>query len=116
VKRVLIAEDDTAIRTFLAQALADEGYIVETAVNGAVALERCAAFAPDVVVLDLMMPLVDGFQFLRRRGSGCTAPVVVISAAYQSDAVPPGLGIVAFVAKPFDFAVLLRTVAEAAAA
>jgi CheY-like chemotaxis protein len=115
-KRVLIAEDDAAIRAFLADALADEGYVVATVADGAAALERCEEFLPDVVVLDLMMPTLDGFQFLERRRNRCAAPVVVISAAYHAPALEGRDGVAAFVAKPFDVRHLLRTVAEAAAA
>src|ERR1041385_9084046 len=111
--KVLIAEDDEAIRSFLTQGLRGEGYEVATANNGAEALEQCAAFSPDVVVLDLMMPIVDGFQFLARRGRQCDAPVICLSAAYHASQLPQGRGVVAFVAKPFDFRVLAQAVASA---
>lgn len=111
--KVLIVEDDDAIRSFLTEGLSGEGYIVATANNGAEALEKCAAFSPDVVVLDLMMPIVDGFQFLERRGRQCAAPVICLSAAYHATQLPQGRGVAAFVAKPFDFRVLIRAVASA---
>jgi DNA-binding response OmpR family regulator len=112
MKRVLIAEDDAAIRSFLAQALADEGYVVATADNGAVALERCEEFAPDLIVLDLTMPIADGFHFLHHRRERCAAPVVVISAAPDAETLTEDLGVAAFVAKPFDVRVLVETLAQ----
>ena len=71
MKRVLVAEDDEATRSFLVAALTDEGYLVSAAADGKAALDRCAEVKPDLVVLDLSMPIVDGFEFLRRRGPDC---------------------------------------------
>jgi len=111
VKHVLVAEDDAATRSFLVAALTDEGYLVSAAADGQAALERCAKVKPDVVVLDLSMPLVDGFEFLRRRGPECSAPVVAVSAAFRSHQLS-GLGVAAFVAKPFDLQVLIGAIAR----
>ena len=107
MKRVLIAEDDPAIRALVAEAVANEGYAVETAIDGHDALRRCSEFKPDVVVLDLQMPVLDGYEFLSRRGPECTAPVVVISATPRPEKLTPELGVVAVVAKPFAVASFL---------
>jgi len=112
--KVLVAEDDDAIRSFLTEGLTGEGYVVAATRNGEEALEQCPIFSPDVVVLDLMMPIVNGFQFLERRGEQCAAPVICLSAAYHASQLPLGRGVVAFVAKPFDFRVLVRAVAQVA--
>jgi DNA-binding response OmpR family regulator len=109
---VLVAEDDPAIRTVLAEALADEGYAIATAADGQIALDQYESFQPDVVVLDLMMPVVDGFEFLQRRGTGCPVPVVVITAAYRPAGFPPELGVAALILKPFDIRVLTGTLAS----
>jgi DNA-binding response OmpR family regulator len=111
MKHVLVAEDDTATRNFLVAALTDEGYVVSVAADGRSALERCAALKPDLVVLDLSMPLVDGPEFLRRRGPECSAPVVAMSAAFRRDELA-GLSVAAFVAKPFDLHVLIGAIAR----
>jgi two-component system OmpR family response regulator len=111
MKHVLVAEDDTPTRNFLVAALTDEGYLVSAAADGKAALERCAELKPDIVVLDLTMPFVDGFEFLRRRGPECSAPVIAVSAAFRR----PELGelpVAAFVAKPFDIEVLISTIAR----
>jgi two-component system response regulator MprA len=63
--KVLVVDDDPAIRTSLSRALALEGYTVDTAVDGNAALSQVASFAPDVIVLDLMMPNVDGLSVCR---------------------------------------------------
>jgi two-component system chemotaxis response regulator CheY len=66
--RVLIVEDDRSIRGTLAEILADEGYLVQTAENGQQALEVCRAqLAPDLILLDLQMPVMDGWEFMRVR-------------------------------------------------
>jgi len=111
VKRVLVAEDDAPTRSFLVAALTDEGYLVSVATDGEDALERCAEVKPDVVVLDLSMPIVDGFEFLRRRGAECSAPVIAVSAGFRKDQLG-GLRIAAFVAKPFDLQVLIAVIAR----
>jgi CheY-like chemotaxis protein len=111
MKRVLVAEDDAPTRSFLVAALTDEGYVVTAATDGKDALERCAEVQPDIVVLDLSMPIVDGFEFLRRRGPECSAPVIAVSAGFRKDQLS-GLRVTAFVAKPFDLRVLIAVIAR----
>ena len=103
MKRVLVVEDDDPIRELLVALLADEGYAVAAAVNGQAGLARCAAFHPDLVVLDLMMPVLGGAGFLSQRAAhNCTALVVVTSAAGDAATIPDGAEFSAFIAKPFD--------------
>jgi len=111
MKRVLVAEDDAATRGFLVAALTDEGYAVSVAADGETALQRCVEVKPDVVVLDLSMPNVDGFEFLRRRGPECSAPVIAVSAAFRTEQLR-GLSVAGFVAKPFDLHVLVAAIAR----
>jgi DNA-binding response OmpR family regulator len=111
MRHVLVAEDDAATRGFLVAALTDEGYTVSVAADGGAALERCAEVKPDIVVLDLQMRNVDGFEFLRRRGPGCSAPVIAVSAAFRREQLK-GLTVAAFVAKPFDLHVLVKVIAQ----
>jgi DNA-binding response OmpR family regulator len=111
VKHVLVAEDDTATLNFIVAALTDEGYTVTGVPDGQSALERCAESKPDLVVLDLNLPILDGFEFLRRRGPDCDAPVIAVSAAFRGPQLR-GLEVAAFVAKPFDLNVLIATIAH----
>jgi len=111
MKHVLVAEDDAPTRSFLVEALTDEGYLVSAAADGKTALERCAEMKPDLVVLDLSMPLMNGFEFLRRRGPDCSAPVIAMSAAFRVGELA-GLPVEAFLAKPFDLRVLIATIAR----
>jgi PAS domain S-box-containing protein len=81
--RVLIIEDDAATREMLRRMLEKEGWIVTEAENGRVAMERIAETQPAFILLDLMMPEMDGFEFvdeLRKHKDWCTIPVAVITA------------------------------------
>jgi CheY-like chemotaxis protein len=80
---VLVVEDDPATREVVRRALERDGWIVTEAENGKSALASLARTAPDLIVLDLMMPEMDGFEFvaeLRRTESGRRIPVVVVTA------------------------------------
>jgi CheY-like chemotaxis protein len=82
--RVLVVDDESIIRNFLADGLTDEGYQVITARNGAEALMSVYQYQPDAVLLDLLMPVADGWTFLRERRvqpALAIVPVVVFSAA-----------------------------------
>ncbi|MEM7482358.1 MAG: response regulator [Acidobacteriota bacterium] len=81
--RILIVEDDTETRSLMRRMLDSDGWAVDEAANGRIGLERVAEAAPDLILLDLMMPEMDGFDFLeamRRRGRKERIPVVVVTA------------------------------------
>jgi signal transduction histidine kinase/CheY-like chemotaxis protein len=83
LRRVLVVEDDETTRELLRQTLQGEGWAVTEAANGLSALERVAAGLPDAIVLDLMMPEMDGFEFLaelRRHREWHEIPVLVVTA------------------------------------
>ena len=83
-RRVLVVDDDRAIRGFVAEVLMDEGYEVRTAENGNEALALSREWQPDLIVLDLMMPVMDGWTFRARQRQVdelADVPVVVTSAA-----------------------------------
>ncbi len=80
---ILIVEDDTATRELLRRSLEKEGWMVIEAEDGRIALERVAEFPPDIILLDLLLPEMDGFQFiaaLRRNPAWQRIPIVVITA------------------------------------
>ena len=82
--RVLVVEDDEATRAILRDMLEREGCRVDVAENGFDALERLAKAKPDIILLDLLMPTMDGFEFLEAlRGSDI--PIVVLTAKDLSD-------------------------------
>ncbi len=78
--RVMVAEDDDALRAALARALRLEGYAVDQASDGAEALSRLASLRTDVVVLDVVMPVVDGLTVCQRlRASGDSTPILLLT-------------------------------------
>jgi two-component system response regulator MprA len=101
---VLIAEDDRAVRTALTRALELEGYRVTTVPDGAAALELLESERPDVVVLDVMMPNVDGLSVCRRmRARGDLTPVLLLTARVEVSDRVQGLdaGADDYLPKPF---------------
>src|SRR5437764_15336501 len=79
--RVLVVDDEPAVREALRRALALEGYSVDLAENGAEALRKVGPVDPDVVVLDVLMPEVDGLAACRRlRAEGNRVPVLLLTA------------------------------------
>jgi len=79
--RILIADDDIAQRTALATLLTDRGFVTQVAADGFEALERLSTFNPDVVVSDLVMPRMDGFELLRQlKDRGDLTPAIVLTA------------------------------------
>src|SRR5207245_3461784 len=81
-KRVLVVDDDPDIRELLFTALEDEGFEVVPAANGQEALAIIRTFHPDVIILDLMMPVMDGWQFVKEmRARDEDIPLVLLSAA-----------------------------------
>ena len=118
-KTVLIVDDDHWIRDLLQMALEAEGYEVAVAEDGLEALDRITALRPAVIVLDMMMPRMDGGRFaeeLRRRGIRDRVPLLVITADAQGRYRAKNLGADAYLAKPFALPELLDEVARLATA
>ena len=104
--RILVCDDDELLVDLLTYRLSAKGYQVSAARDGGEALERLAADKPDAVVLDAMMPVVEGFEVLRRiREQPATAnlPVIMLSARKQERDIVGALELGAsdFVVKPF---------------
>ena len=113
---VLVVDDDDLLRVALAEAFELEGYTVEVATNGAEALAKLVSRRVDAIVLDLMLPVLDGWGFIEashQLPEYGQAPIVAISAAYGLSAAAASLrdkGVRAVLAKPFDLHVLLGAV------
>ncbi len=110
---VLVVDDDPAIRGLLADALREEGYSVDLAAHGREALEAMRLSRPSTVIVDLMMPVMDGFSFIEqshkeRLSDG--VPIVVISAVQDAIRRVADVPVQAIVAKPFDLDDLVKLV------
>jgi len=115
--RVLIVEDDKGIRDILQLALESSGYPVRVAINGSDALEALEREPADVIVLDVRMPVMDGFEFARRYGArGGRARLVVLTAVQEMAQAKSEFAGARAIEKPFDLDRLLDAVADAAGA
>jgi len=111
-KRILIVEDDPALSRILLDNLLFEGFEVEVVANGSVVLAKAKAFVPDLVVLDITLPGVNGFELcgtLRQRGR---TPVLILTARSQKADKLRGLNLGAddYITKPFDLEEFLARV------
>jgi DNA-binding response OmpR family regulator len=123
--RVLVVEDEPTIADAIAARLTAEGFDVEKVHDGLVALDRAAAWDPEVVVLDVMLPGLDGHEVCRRLQAARPVPVLMLTARDDETDLLVGLGIGAddYMTKPFSMRelvarirALLRRVERAAAA
>ena len=110
---MLVVDDQEAIRDTLQVALDDEGFTVECASNGREALDLIGRWKPDVILLDLMMPVMDGWQFRvaqLQQDDLAAIPTVVCTARTDAEARAISMGAIAYLRKPLDFDYLLDLV------
>ena len=112
---ILIVDDEDGIRDFLRSAFEAEGFTVLAAGDGAAALVLCEHYQPDAILLDLMMPRLDGLGFLhefRRRHGVEACPIVIMSAVSTAVEHAEAAGVAGAIVKPFDLEALLDMVNE----
>ncbi|WP_431676604.1 two-component system response regulator CseB [Kitasatospora sp. KL5] len=110
--RILLVEDDEVIREATQMALERYGFPVDTAADGLQGLERFRAAPPDLVLIDVMLPLLDGVGLCRRIREESSLPVLMMSARTEAVDVVSGLeaGADDYVVKPFEIAVLVARI------
>jgi CheY-like chemotaxis protein len=111
---VLVVDDELALAEIVALSLAEEGYETAVALNGRQGLELARRMRPDVIITDLMMPIMDGWAMcvvLQQDPRLRSVPIVVMSAALGR-ALDERCRFAAFLQKPFELRELLQTVAE----
>lgn len=109
--KILVVDDEPTIRDVVVALLEDEGYAVIAAHTGSRALELLELEQPDLVIMDVMMPGMDGrevFRRMREESGGEVPPVVMMSAAVGRDLLHPAVA--AYISKPFDLSDLLETI------
>ena len=110
--RVLVVEDEPLVRALVTMAFEAEGYDVDTAADGAEALAKACQQPPQAIVLDLMMPVMNGWDFLdawQCQPTSQAVPVVVMSAGGRQEEQAP-LDVQAYLTKPFNIDRLVATV------
>ncbi len=110
--RVLVVEDDEEIADVLRRSLRNEGYEVRTSADGVDALEVAAGFVPDLVVLDLGLPRLDGIEVCRRLRADSDVPILMLTARAETEDRVGGLdsGADDYLVKPFERRELLARI------
>jgi two-component system, chemotaxis family, chemotaxis protein CheY len=112
---ILVVDDDEAILSAMELALSDEGYPVVVARNGRDALELARSASPWLILLDMKMPVMDGWAFAeayRQQANPKTprAPIIAMTAAHESERQTAAVAADGYIAKPFDLNDLLELV------
>lgn len=116
-KRILVVDDHEQIRDSISEILDLEGYEVQTAVNGKDAMEKVAGFQPDLIVTDILMPDMDGYELMMKKWTDqqiYEIPIIVVSAMVSKYDIAAGkaLGAKKYITKPFKAQELIQAVAE----
>jgi DNA-binding response OmpR family regulator len=110
--KILLVDDEPAILKVFGMKLRVSGYEVLTALNGQEALQLIKSKTPDILLLDLIMPVMDGFELLHEVRTFSKLPVIVISAKPESYQRAMSLGANDFLAKPFNAEELLKKIED----
>ena len=110
--RILVVDDDPRILALVRELLIGEGYEVTTACDGACALQSAAQSPPDLILVDLRMPIMDGREFTRtyRAQPGPHAPIIAVTATGEADTMASIIEADGWLTKPYDLDCLLALV------
>jgi CheY-like chemotaxis protein len=112
--KVLVVDDDDQLADVVREVLRDAGYSVATVRHGAAALELIEHVAPDLILLDLSMPIMDGWSFVSqyRRSARAGARIVLLTANPHASEIAGTLRADGYIQKPFDIAQLVDVIAR----
>ena len=113
-RRVLIVDDDDELAEVLRQALRESGYAVATVRHGAAALDLIGQIQPDLIFLDLTMPIMDGWSFVAqyRRSGKASGRIVLLTGHPHVREISLSLGVDGYVEKPFGLTDVLATLQQ----
>jgi two-component system chemotaxis response regulator CheY len=114
-EKILVVDDDTDIRETLAQILEFEGFDVTCASNGQEAMDRLESLKPNLILLDLMMPIMNGYEFRRAQKAKpeiAEIPVIILSADGNVQQKAAAADVQAFLKKPIELEVLLSAIRQ----
>ena len=112
-KKILVCDDDRGISEMLEMLLADEGFEISTEMSSVHVLKRVEKEMPDLLLLDIWMPVISGDQILKSMKASpltCDIPVLMYSASTEGHKIAETAGADAFIAKPFDLDKLLELI------
>ncbi|HUQ85136.1 MAG TPA: response regulator transcription factor [Candidatus Limnocylindrales bacterium] len=110
---ILLVEDDTDIQQFLKELLIDNGYVVDTASNGHAALEKFKNSTPDIIIMDLGLPIMSGEESVKKiKKINKNIPIIILSARDSMSAISKGINLGAdeYISKPFVAEELLEKI------
>jgi len=116
-KSILVIDDDKGLQNLLTDFLAEEGYDIHIAPDGEAALAALDVFTPNLIILDYMMPKMDGLIFiqeLERRGMRQNIPILMLSANHRAQEQIAAAHVEGYLAKPFGIADLLEMIGRLA--
>jgi len=111
--KILLVEDESKVANFISMGLQEEGYTVDIAPDGRIGLQHISESTYDIILLDLMIPEIDGLELLKRiRADGVDTPVLIITAKSSMEDIVKGLdtGSDDYLTKPFSFDELLARI------
>ncbi len=116
-KKIMIADDEEDIKVVMQLFLESKGYDIVTAFDGLDTIEKAKSEHPDLILLDVMMPVIDGFEVCKRLKADPATfaiPIIMVSAASHAESKQRGLeaGAVDYVVKPFEPELLAQRVLE----
>jgi len=108
---ILVVDDDPDLREFLRLMLTSMGFEVTSAANGREALDDMEGHDPDLILLDMKMPVMDGWEFARElRARGIDVPIVVLTASETASHLADEIHAVGWLGKPFTLATLISAI------
>ena len=113
MKKILVVEDDISIRELLVEILESEGYLVSASTNGSEGIKCLETLIPDLILMDIMMPVMDGYAFRKEmllNPKWNQIPVLAMSAQVQAKEKLADYGLFNFINKPLELNHLLDTV------
>ena len=112
MKKILVVDDKANVRTLVREYLSEQGFLVATAENGRMALYAARQEKPDLILLDIMMPEMDGFEFIRAYRKEAETPIILLTARLEESDKVVGLELGAddYVTKPFSMRELVARI------
>ena len=115
MKKLLIIEDDLDLRELIASSLEEDGYSVKGCSDGSAGLEVAADWPPDIIILDLIMPTMNGFEFLRKMLNRDPNAAVIVLSGYlekETEEIIVEMGVKDFLRKPLNYESLLGKISD----